>query len=231
MGIRPPLPDEKHLPRSLNGWVYKPDADTHGHYWLSEDGTASVCVNRCLDQVSAKVSDERFNGFETSETIEATRIEEEIQYTDREQQVIATIVDEAIEWMAANSPSSWSLPAANEAVFSPPQGYSLAVCYLENQDITLYYERDDVDGLPDRRDPDLPEEHRYLVVRVLRGSGNATIAVSPWKRAHDHEMMEVVDPPEECGLDVALKLARDYAGPSSETTTVGQSGLQEWSKA
>ena len=54
------------------------------------------------------------------------------------------------------------------------------------------------------------ETRAYLVVAAWRGSGNATVALAPWLRAHDEEMHEVVEPPAECGLAIAVKLAREY---------------------
>jgi hypothetical protein len=44
----------------------------------------------------------------------------------------------------------------------------------------------------------------YLYVEACRGSGNATVVLAPWLRAHDDEKHAVLEPPAECGLDVAL---------------------------
>lgn len=77
------------------------------------------------------------------------------------------------------------------------------------------------------------ETQAYLVVKAWRGSGNATVALAPWLRAHDEKMHEVVDPPAECGIAIAVKLAREYVrsetGRTRDVRTTGQTDLGAWS--
>jgi hypothetical protein len=230
-GNSPKLPVGFKLPLCINGWSYVPDSGLNAHVWKSTDETSAVGVFYTLGTVRVKAIDERLSGFENSQIIATAVVDEDDQYTEREKSAIAEGVTTSIEWMRDTDPSSWSLPEGNEAIFHAPRGYSYHVCYLESQKTTIYYERDDVDGIPDRGSPSLPEEHRYLVIEVYRGSGNASVRVAPWEGAHEHNQHEVMDCPDGCGLDIALKLARQYAAPDSVDTLVGQPGLNEWSAA
>lgn len=70
-------------------------------------------------------------------------------------------------------------------------------------------------------------------ITAWRGSGDATVALAPWLRAHDEEMQEVVEPPAECGLAIAVKLAREYVraetGRTRDAPATGQADLGAWS--
>jgi hypothetical protein len=98
--------------------------------------------------------------------------------------------------------------------------------------------REDADkrvGMGGERAPEsdpTPSTRAYLVVKAWRRSGNSTVALAPWLRASDEKMETVVEPPEECGLPVALKLAREYVAEHTDhtrdTPAAGQSGISQW---
>ena len=78
------------------------------------------------------------------------------------------------------------------------------------------------------------ETYPYLVVQKWRGSGNATVALAPWDYAHETEMVDVRNPPDGCGLDIALTIARNYAaaviGDDTDPPAVGQANLTAWTQ-
>ncbi|MDR5657632.1 hypothetical protein RH831_10630 [Halodesulfurarchaeum sp. HSR-GB] len=129
--------------------------------------------------------------------------------------------------------------SCEEAALNPPPGHTLGYYFLEEREHIIYYGRENAESessLNPHRDYDEIEptidNWGYLTVQTYRGSGNSTIGLAPWVRAHDHKNHEVVDPPEECGLDVALKLAREYVieetGLEPSGPVSGQTGLNSW---
>jgi len=122
-----------------------------------------------------------------------------------------------------------------EAVFDAPAGYTLEVYYLENRESIVYYARDGVDDSPLRgRGDDLEQLTRanapYLYVHVWNGSGNATVALAPWTHAHGPgskhpEIREVAETPADCGLEVAVTVAREWAADGRPAAASGQASL------
>jgi hypothetical protein len=159
---------------------------------------------------------------------------------DRSSDVVRSI-KQAVEWMEATPPGTWTHPDVDEAVFDAPPGYELTHYYLERREVIIYYHRE---GAPEGHrlagvgkpidDEVTPDSFPYLVVKAWRGSGNATVALAPWEYAHDSELVEVRDPPDECGLEIALTIARDYAttatGEELDSLAVGQADLIAWSQ-
>lgn len=237
MPVRPGLPDAYDLPSVVNGWVYDDEASWNAHVWTAPDAPQSVAVFNHHDEVPVQAIDDRVQGFEnrvTVATVEAT--------ADGDRSLdIARAIEEAVEWMEATPPSTWTHPDVDEAVFDAPPGYELTHYYLESREVIVYYHRKG--GLEGRRLAGIgasdgseatPETYPYLVVKVWRGSGNASVALAPWDYAHDSEMVDVRDPPEECGLEIALTIARDYAttatGEERDSLAVGQADLIAWSQ-
>lgn len=237
MTHKPPLPDGFDLPERVNGWVHDPESNKNGHTWYAPDETAAVGVFSMTGDVYAKVLDERVTGFGRGRYIFDDRDEDRID-AETLPESIATGVKKAVEWMERHDPP-WKHPDVEPAAFDPPAGYVLDRYYLEEREHIVYYRREDAESevkMAGNRmgdDDSSVETRAYLVVKTWRGSGNSTIALAPWLRAHDHEMHEVADPPEECGLDVALKLARDYVadvtGRTREEPAAGQADLGAWS--
>lgn len=226
---KPPLPDGYDLPGEVNGWIHDPESKKNGHVWTASDAPKSVAVFNHIGTARVAIFDDRVDGFDNN--VEPYR--EEVADGESKVDASAEAVGQAVSWMETHAPAKWAHPHVEEAVFDAPVGYSLDRYYLEQREAIVNYRRDGrgkaVQGFSDR-DEDDPA---YLVVKVWRGSGNATVATAPWLRAHDHQMTEVADPPEECGLPVALKCAREYArevtGLERESPAAGQSGIQEWS--
>lgn len=236
MPVRPALPNAYPLPSAVNGWRYNSDATRNAHVWTAVSAPKSVAMFAHLNRVSVQVFDDRVSGFKNRVTI----YEQEKPEDQDETQAVVRGVEQAISWMTCYGPADWEHPDVNEAVFVPPVGYALDLYYLEQREIIIYYHRegaaetDQVAGINGSEDDDpTPSTYPYLVVKVWRGSGNATIALAPWRYAHDHELYEVREPPAECGLSIALKLAREYAedatGKSRDTPAAGQADLSAWS--
>lgn len=242
MTAKPPLPDEFDLPYEVNGWIHDPESEKNGHTWYAPDETAAVGVFGFGGTITVKVLDERVSGFDRAKRVFETEYEHEKDYyepADSEAPTPAVIegVEAAVRWMEMND-TGWKHPAVEEAVFDPPIGFELDRYYLETREHIVCFrqkgEEKDVNlsGRPPDTDPSL-ETRKYLYVEAWRGSGNATVALAPWLRAHDEEKHEVVEPPEECGLDVALKLAREWVqeqtGQTRDQPAAGQSDLGAWS--
>jgi hypothetical protein len=145
-------------------------------------------------------------------------------------------VKRAIAWMERHAPDRWDHPHVEEAVFDSPVSFVLDRHYLEECDHIVCYRQEGTEkavsmagGRIADTEPSL-ETRAYLYVEAWRGSGNATIALAPWLRAHDDEKHEVVEPPEECGLVVALKLAREWVreetGQTRDAPAAGQSDIE-----
>ncbi len=99
-------------------------------------------------------------------------------------------------------------------MFDPSVGFVLDRYYLEEREHIVCYRKEgtesEIEMSGRRLDTELSlETRKYLYGEAWRGSGNSTVSLAPWLRAHDHERHEVVAPPEECGLAIALKLARE----------------------
>jgi len=237
MPVRPTLPDEYELPNRVNGWNYDSTASWNAHVWTAPDAPQSVAVFDHHNELAVLAIDDRIQGFQKRVPVATIDVTE---HGDRSQDV-PRAVQEAVAWMDATPPGAWTHPDVDDAVFDPPPGYELTHYYLENREVIIYYHRN---GAPERQrlagvglpDPDeaTPETYPYLVVKAWRGSGNATVALAPWDYAHDSEMVDVRDPPEECGLAVALRIARDYAadatGEEPDPRAVGQANLTTWSQ-
>jgi hypothetical protein len=233
---RPPLPDGFDPPTEVNGWDHAPESNKNGHIWAGESAQRSVGVfSGITGSVRVAVFDDRVDGFcNKVQPVERT-------YEDGETQAEAMAwgVERAIAWMDRHAPDRWDHPHVEEAVFDPPVGFVLDRYYLEEREHIVCYRQEGTEknvnmagGRPPDTEPSL-ETRAYLYVEAWRGSGNATVSLAPWLRAHDDEKHEIVEPPEECGLAIALKLAREWvreeAGQTRDAPATGQSDLGAWS--
>ncbi|GGL73553.1 hypothetical protein [Halocalculus aciditolerans] len=232
---KPHLPDGYELPSEVNGWIHDPESNRNGHVWTGADDPRSVGVFSSVgDRVRVAVFDDRVCGF--CNKIEP--FDREFEADETEAEAVAWGIEQAAEWMERHHPSEWDHPAVYDAVFDPPVGFVLDQYYLEQRQHIVCYRQEgeekdvNLSGRPPDTDPSL-ETRKYLYVEAWRGSGNATVALAPWLRAHDDEKHEVLDLPEECGLPVALKLAREWVaeetGQTREEPAAGQSDLGAWS--
>lgn len=248
MVAKPPLPDGYDLPARVNDWVHDPDSNRNGHVWTAADPAVkrSVGVFCHLDAARVAVFDDRVDGF--CNKVEPVRRDlADIGAVDaseaRDPQAVkadaaAWAVDRAGAWMEWHAAAEWDHPDVTEAVFDAPPGYVLDRYFLESREVIVAYRRDDADSdvymgqRPPETEPCI-ETRPYLVVHEWRGSGNASVALAPWLRAHDHQMHDVADLPDECGLEIALKYAREYVreelGGGRDDPAVGQTDLGEWS--
>lgn len=236
MPARPPLPDSFELPGHVNGWVHNPDSSKNGHVWTGENAERSVGVfSGISDRVRVAVSDDRVTGYSSSVQV----VEREQETDETQADATAWGVERAVAWMEQHAPDEWDHPHVEEAAFDPPVGYELDTYCLGDRQHVVCYRREDVDDVLDYAgghgldtEPTL-DTRAYLFIETWRGSGNSTIALSPWLRAHDHMMDEIIEPPEECGLEVALNHVREYVreqtGETRDRPAVGQSDLGGWS--
>lgn len=242
MTAKPSLPDDYELPEEVGDWIHDPDSKKNGHTWYAPDETAAVGVFGFGGTISVKVLDERLSGFARSKRVFETEYEHDKDYyepadSDAPTPAVIKGVEAAVRWMEVND-TDWKHPAVEEAVFDPPVGFVLDRYYLEEREHIVCYRQEDTESeieMSGRRldtEPSL-ETRKYLYVEAWRGSGNSTVSLAPWLRAHDHEKHEVAEPPEECGLAIALKLAREWVceqrGKTRELPAAGQSGLGVWS--
>ena len=236
MVAKSPLPDGGDLPPAVNGWVHDPDSTRNGHVWTSADVDRSVAVfSHFGTTVSVAVFDDRVDGF--ANRIEPAR--HDIRDEESQSETVAWGVERAVAWMERHAPTEWDHPAIEAAVFDPPAGFVLNRYYLEECEHIVYYRQNNAEravGMAGGRVLNSAaslETRAYLVVRAWRGSGNTTVALAPWLRAHDEAMEEVVDPPAECGLVIAVKLAREYVraetGRTRDVPATGQADLGAWS--
>ncbi|MFC4553622.1 MULTISPECIES: hypothetical protein [Halorussus] len=236
MVAKPPLPEGFELPEAVNGWMHDADSNRNGHVWTGEDAERSVGVfSGVSDRVYVAVFDDRADGF----CNHIDPVERSFGEDETKAEATAWGVEQAVAWMQQHAPEAWDHPAVEEAVFDPPVGFVLDRYYLEQREHIVYYRQEDAEKAVNMAGGRVPETEpsfgtrAYLVVKTWRGSGNSTIALAPWLRAHDDEMHEVVDTPDECGLAVALKLAREYVceetGETRDGVAAGQSDLAEWS--
>lgn len=238
MPNRPQLPDGYDRPEAVGDWQYDPESGKNGHVWTSDEDV-TVGVFNSVNRVRVAVFDDRVDGFENNVEPYSEPVPEDCPRSDVADRVAAG-VDAAIDWMEQQAPGEWEHPAVVEAVFDPPAGCVLDRYYLESREHIVYYRQEgtesDVKVAGGRRlesDPSL-DTRRYLYVQAWRGSGNATVALAPWLRAHDHEMHEVLEPPEECGLEVAVMLAREWVAEQrgeqlDPAASAGQASLEGWS--
>jgi hypothetical protein len=239
MAAKPRLPTGYDLPTAVNGWRHDPNDGSNGHTWSLDAGERplSVRVFEHFGRCYARVTDDRTTGIESSEEIAARSHDEDGDQTT--QATVAAVVAEAVEWMREHDVGEWSHPRIREAVFDPPLGYELVAYEIGQRWSLIHYHRIDAPeksrlagvGLPDEVNP---ETYPYLVIRTWAGSGNSEIDLAPWRFSHDDERESVADPPAECGLDVAVTVARtvareqhdsDAPEPSSHT---GQTALQQF---
>lgn len=245
MGHTLSLPDRFEFPEEVNGWRFDPEP-YNGNAWFSEDRKKAVAVFAIMGTARVAVIDERANGFDNKERVAETSYETADAEADdpwaAERDAAAQMVEQAVEWMEANHARDWTHPDVNEAVFDAPPGYELAEYYIESRTTVIYYRRVDAD--PERRlagagEPDVytPDTCPYLYIHVWNGSGTATVALAPWLNAHGPdskhpEVEAVADPPAECGLDVALTMARQYArehvATDADAAASGQTDLQQF---
>lgn len=218
MGHTLRLPDGFEFPNEVNGWHFDPEP-YNGNARIAEDRETSVVVFNQLDTATVDVVDERVSGSENSVQLAASEYEQSDSGTDlwaAKREAAAAMVDHAVAWMRSTSPNEWAHPDVVEAVFDTPPGYELANYSRGMRETTVYYRRKGTDKrqrLAGAGKPETvtPETYPYLVVRTWHGSGNSDVALSPWRYDHDEERVPVVEPPAECGLDVALTMARQYA--------------------
>lgn len=231
----PPLPDEYVIPKEVNGWVRDPGSNRNGHIWTGTSVERSVGVFLGVtDRIRVAVFDDRVDGFRNK--IEP--VERDIKEQESQSEATAWGIDRAVTWMVRHAPTEWDHPHVEEAVFDPPVGYVLDRYYLEEREHIVNYRRADAESvvkMAGGRIPKTPpslDTCAYLIVKTWRGSGNSTIALAPWLRAHDKELHEVVNLPEGCGLPIALKLAREFVqeqtGQSPTSLPTGQSDLADW---
>jgi hypothetical protein len=233
---KPPLPEGFDLPEEVNGWIHTPKSNKNGHIWIGESAQRSVGVfSGITDRVRVAVFDDRVDGF----CSKIQPVERSLEDGETQAEAAAWGVERAVAWMERQTPERWDHPHVEEAVFDPPVGFVLDRYYLEEREQIVCYRQKDSEkavsmagGRPPETEPSL-ETRAYLLVEAWRGSGNATITLAPWLRAHDREKHEIVEPPEECGLTVALKLAREWvqeeAGQTRDSPAIGQSDLGAWS--
>ena len=236
MVAKPPLPDRVDLPSEVNGWVHDRESNRNGHVWTGTDADRSVAVfSHFGTTVSVAVFDDRVDGF--ANRIEPVR--RDIRDKESQSEAVAWGVERAVAWMERHAPTEWEHPAVEAAVFDPPAGFVLDRYYLEEREHIVYYRQANaeravgmVGGRVLNSEASL-ETRAYLVVKAWRGSGNATVALAPWLRAHDEEMNEVVEPPAECGIAIVVKLAREYVreetGRTRDVPATGQADLGAWS--
>lgn len=236
MAAKPRLADGFDLPTAVNGWIHDPDDRTNGHCWQYERGDRplSMRVYETLGTSYAAVMDDRTSGMECKERIAGH------DHGDREdlprEEAAETVIDAASEWMEAYSEGEWSHPRIHEAAFQPPVGYELTAYRINSRTTTVQYHQTDaheVDRLAGANFPDdmNPDSCPYLEVETWAGSGSSMVALAPWQHAHDNERKEIADPPEECGLEVALTIARKFARTHADgnelipTDPAGQTSL------
>lgn len=233
MGYCPFLPDGYERPAEVNGWRFDPER-YNGLAWFSPSREQSVVVHNITDTVRVVAYDERIASLGGREELERRDIPDDMDAAD----VVAWGVDVAREFMNSHEPDEdWAHPRVNESVFDPPVDHRLRFYRLGARYDEITYENVTQRPLrPPRQRRMNADYHPNLVIKVWRGSGNAEIMSAPWTRSHDHVREPVVEPPEECGLDIALTVAREYAREQSavdagsvESATSGQQTITRWS--
>jgi len=244
MAKRPRLPNDYDLPW-VGDWSLALEAPTNGYVWQSDAGTEWVKVRDVHDKMLVVVEDTRVDGSGGRQDIARVGYERPERLAEllanREEAAVEAIKDHAVPWMQATDPADWSHPDVSEAVFAEPPGYELAKYFVEDRTVTIYYRHADRDAdlIASRRGPEeyTPETCPYLYVHVWRGSGKATVALAPWLYAHGPgdkhwEVEPILETPEECGLDLALTMAREwtreYVVADQDGPMPGQSSLSAY---
>lgn len=243
MTAKPTLPYGYELPPAVNGWTHAPESNKNGHIWTGPEGAAAVGVFGSMGEIRVRVLDERVSGFARSKRIFQSEYDHSVDYFERADAdaptpAVVEGVEAAVDWMKRNGPP-WTHPDVEPAAFEAPPGFVLDRYYIEERQQIVCYRQQDAEsavslsGRPPDTEPSL-ETRKYLYVETWRGSGNATVALAPWLRAHDDEKHEVLEPPAECGLDVALLLAREWVAEQRDESvdhskTAGQASLEGWS--
>ena len=232
MANRPSIPDNHELPTKVGPWEYDSEATWNGHVWIAEGSPIEVMVFNHISMTRAIVRDSRIKGFDSEHKIESKELPDSVSSPDPEHaEATWWGIEQAVWWMERHDPD-WQHPGVDETVFDAPPGFELDSYAVGNREIIIRYAQPgDALEMAGRRldtEPSL-STRKYLMVKTWKGSGNSTIALSPWERPHDHELDEIVDPPEECGLGVAVKLAREWIaeqrGESMPANTAGQADI------
>lgn len=243
MTTRPPLPDGYSPPKTVNGWTYAPDSNRNGHIWQDPNGPAVVGVFALAGIISIKAIDTRITGLGGSKEL----FKQEYEFTDNTltpadpgvpTTTVQTVIKKAASWMNRTPPGTWRHHVIEDGAFDPPAGYVLDQYYLEERKHIVCYRRKDtpktvsLSGCPPESDPSV-ETRNYLYIETWRGSGDTTIALAPWLRAHDNEKHPVIEPPDGCGIAVGIKLAREWVheqtGRTRDCPAAGQQGLETYS--
>lgn len=214
--MKPRLPNGFDLPTRVNGWVHDPEDGLNGHCWRFGQGERPLSM-RVYDPVGtcyAAVTDERTSGMDSKQRVSEVKFG---SGTDRSQlRAVEEVLTDAIDWMNDHSEGKWSHPRIEEAVFQPPAGYELVDYRIDTRTTTVQYHRVGAPEIERLAGSNFPEDMSvnscpYLEVETWAGSGNSTVSLAPWRRAHDNERKKIADSPKECGLDVALTTAREFA--------------------
>jgi hypothetical protein len=206
------------------------------HVWTAPDAPRSVAVFDHFDKVAVKAIDDRVQDFHNRAPVATVDAVE-----DHRSGSVVRAIDKAVDWMEAVSPGAWKHPADNEAVFDPPPGYELTHYYIESREEIVYYHRE---GTHEGQRPTgsttavglevTTKTDPYFVVKVGRDSGNATVALAPWDYAHETEMVDIRNPPDGYGPNIALTIARNYAaaviGNDTDPPAVRQANLTAWTQ-
>jgi len=228
MSYKQPLPDDKQIPERVNGWVYDPDHSRNGYTWVGEDAERSVTAFRSVASARTKAYDDRASGFENNVEV-AAKPDAELNYMS-DKEAVWWAIKQAVDWMEHHHPTEWEHPDIVPAVFDAPPGFELAKYWMESRDQTVVYRqtngKDALDMLGDDRldsEPSL-DTRKYIHIHTWNVSGKSTLSLAPWPRAHDHEMDEIVDLPEDCGLATAVQMAREWVVDQTDPLSSGRGG-------
>lgn len=241
-GLR--TPDEFEIPTEINEWEHDPEP-YNGEAWFGPDREQSVVAFNHFGSITGCLIDERCSGMENKVRFVDREIKkpddlsvEESRTQDR--RANARLVKEVVDWMRRHRPGEVANPRVNEAVFDAPVGYELASYRINQRDTMVVYRRreaEEADRLAGVGEPDCvsPDSFPYLVIETWAGSGNSTVSLSPLKGAHDHEMAEIVETPEGCGIEVAVAMAHQWARENVDETAgigpmTGQTDLLQFAK-
>jgi hypothetical protein len=215
MPHRPELPDHFEIPQTVGQWTYDPESNKNGHVWYGPDRETAVGVFCPVNSVYVMVSDERCIGLERGDRIFEKEIADVEDRQAEKMRTVESAAEHAVDWMADNDPQDWSCERVHDCVLDAPAGYEVALYEVATRTSTVYYHRIGTDpecvlGQDTPPENITPETYPYIRVKVYRGSGNAEVALSPWTRAHDDQVAEIREPPEGCGVEVAVSMARQY---------------------
>ena len=213
MVAKPPLPDRVDLPSEVNGWVHDPDSNRNGHVWTARDADRSVAVfSHFGTTISVAVFDDRVDRF--ANRIEPVR--RDIREEESQSEAVAWGVKRAVGWMQRHAPTEWGSFGRRGSRVRPAgrvrprpllsrgaRAYRLLPpreCRTRRRDGWWPCPR--LDGEPG----DAGVSRRQSVARERQCDGRTR----PLAPGPQREMSEVVDPPAECGIAIAVKLAREY---------------------